>query len=235
MKFRGILFDKDGTLIESDGTWVPFYSKILQRMKNCSVDEADALMKLAGYDPVTQSMRSGSIMAGGTTRQLVDIWWREHSREEQDEILQVIDATPHDVENVVVKPICETPALLQKLGAMGLRLGIATNDSKRSAERHMEFLGVAGFLDVVIGSDCVARAKPAGDMIRHFSKFTGLAPHEIIMIGDNHHDIEEARQGGAGLAVAVLSGNGTADDLQPIADVVLGSVDELPAYLEQFS
>ena len=51
------------------------------------------------------------------------------------------------------------------------------------------------------------------------------------MVGDNRHDLEMARAGGAGLAVGVLSGTGTREALPPLADVVLDSVADLPAYL----
>ena len=36
---------------------------------------------------------------------------------------------------------------------------------------------------------------------------------------------------GAGLAVGVLSGNSTLDDLGPLSDAILGSIAELPQYL----
>jgi phosphoglycolate phosphatase len=42
-----------------------------------------------------------------------------------------------------------------------------------------------------------------------------------------------ARSAGAGWAVGVLSGTGSADDLAPLADVVLGSIRDLPAWARQ--
>ena len=64
-----------------------------------------------------------------------------------------------------------------------------------------------------------------------FSDLTGLRPSEIAIVGDNRHDLEMAKAGGAGLAVGVLSGTGTRDSLAPLADVVLESIVELPGYL----
>jgi phosphoglycolate phosphatase len=51
------------------------------------------------------------------------------------------------------------------------------------------------------------------------------------MVGDNRHDLQMARAGGVGLAVAVLSGTGTLESLSPLADIVLDSIADLPAYL----
>ena len=74
--------------------------------------------------------------------------------------------------------------------------------------------------------------KPAGDMIHAFAKATELPPEEIAMIGDNPHDIETARAGGAGLAIGVLSGNASPDDIAHLADHTIESIAELPAIAE---
>ena len=64
-------------------------------------------------------------------------------------------------------------------------------------------------------------------MVKRFAELTGLKPHEVAMVGDNSHDIDEARAGGAGLAIGVLTGNSTAEELLPNADHVVHSVAEL--------
>ncbi len=52
------------------------------------------------------------------------------------------------------------------------------------------------------------------------------------MIGDNVHDLQMARAGGAGLAVGVLSGTGSRQDLEGLADLIIDSVAQLPHVLE---
>ncbi|WP_163413809.1 HAD family hydrolase, partial [Escherichia coli] len=53
----------------------------------------------------------------------------------------------------------------------------------------------------------------------------------IAMVGDNGHDLEMAHAAGAGLAVGVLSGNSTLDDLASLSDAILGSIADLPDFL----
>ncbi|MER2552009.1 MAG: HAD hydrolase-like protein, partial [Thauera sp.] len=76
----------------------------------------------------------------------------------------------------------------------------------------------------------VARPKPAPDTVEAFCDLTGLRTAQVAMVGDNRHDLEMAKAGGAGLAVAVLSGTGTRESLSPLADVILESVADLPAF-----
>ena len=117
---------------------------------------------------------------------------------------------------------------------MKLHVGLATNDSHYSASNHLNHLGVIELFDEVIAADTVQTPKPSGDMIRKFASSVGLSPSEIAMVCDNAHDMEEARNGGAGLAIAVLTGNAGRDDIAHLADHTLHSIAELPALLRSF-
>ncbi len=232
MRFRGILFDKDGTLIEAHDIWPPLYRGMLMRMKGINEDAANALLEQAGYDVAQDRVAGGTAIAGGTTSQLVDLWWPEASAEERLRVTRSIDETDKQAHEVRVTPVVELHSLLKALRASGFAVGIATNDSWASTVRHMEQLGVLEFFDAVICADTVDVPKPSGKMIRAFAEKVGIAPHEIIMVGDNHHDMSEAVQGGAGYKVAVLSGNSVHQELAHLADVTLNHIGELPDHLE---
>ncbi len=73
------------------------------------------------------------------------------------------------------------------------------------------------------------RAKPHADQLHLFAAKTGLPVEAIAMVGDNSHDLEMAHAAGAGLAIGVLSGNSTLDDLAHLSDAILGSIAALPA------
>ena len=69
-------------------------------------------------------------------------------------------------------------------------------------------------------------------MIVAFADMAGLKSSQVAMVGDNRHDLEAGRAGGAGLVVGVLSGTGDRRSLEQLADVVLASVADLPGYLK---
>ena len=231
MSIAGVLFDKDGTLIEVNGTWVPFYRQVLQQLFATDVAGAEALMVKAGYDKATDRFLPNSILAGGTTRQLVDTWWPELDAAGKDAKAHMLD---HDFTHLAtdsLRPLMPLAPIFDELRRMGLRLGVATNDSHVSAKSHMLHIGVFDHFEDIIAADTVAVPKPSGNMIRRFSEITGLPPSAIAMVGDNSHDMEEARNGGAGLAIAVLTGNAAREDIAHLADHTLASIDELPALL----
>ena len=231
MSIKGVLFDKDGTLIDVNATWVPIYREVLKELFATDEPGAEAIMARAGYDPATGKFRAGSLLAGGTTRQIAATWWPELSGEALDAKVDLLDngCTPL-VRGRLMPPMPLAP-IPADVRAMGLRLGVATNDSHVSATAHMAHVGVIEHFEDIIAADTVPVPKPSGNMIRRFAEITGLRPEEIAMVGDNHHDMEEARNGGAGLAIAVLSGNAAHEDIAHLADHTLASVAELPALL----
>jgi phosphoglycolate phosphatase len=233
MAIRGVLFDKDGTLIDVTGTWVPVYREVLAELMTSEPAEIDAIMAKAGYDPATGGFRAGSILAGGTTRQLIDVWWPGLTSAEADEKLRILDIDYGNVAIKHLKPLMSLEPVLRELHQLGLKLGVATNDTEVSARNHMIELGVVDLFGIIIGADSVTRPKPAGDMIHAFAEATQFAPAEIAMVGDNPHDIEAARAGGAGLAIGVLSGNAAHGDIAHLADYTLASIAELPDLLRR--
>jgi phosphoglycolate phosphatase len=233
MVIKAVLFDKDGTLIDVNRTWVPFYKAMLKQEQGLSAEAVEAKMVLTGLDPVTNTFRAGSTLAGGTTRQLVQQWWPEASPDEHAAIVRRLDHDYGALALSYMTPLMPLGPVLHKLQSMDLVLGVATNDGEASARRHMRALNVDHYFAAIIGSDSVAIPKPSGQMLRLFAEKTGLRPDEIAMVGDNTHDLEEARNGGAGLAVGVLTGNAQRIHLHGQANVVLDSISDLAAYLRE--
>lgn len=231
MRIGGVLFDKDGTLIDVHTTWIPIYRQMLQDIFATDVAGAEALMEKVGYDPATGRFRAGSIIAAGTTRELVEAWWPGLDAAAKAEKVRMIDHDFGDLVTGSLSPLMPLEPIFTELRGMGLRLGVATNDSHHAATSHMRAVGVFEHFEEIIAADTVSVAKPSGDMIRRFAEITGLEPGAIAMVGDNSHDMEEARNGGAGLAIAVLSGNARRDDIAHLADHVIDSVADLPALL----
>ncbi|MFV2092771.1 MAG: HAD family hydrolase, partial [Hyphomicrobiales bacterium] len=128
-------------------------------------------------------------------------------------------------------PAPELPALFAELQAMGLKLGVATNDNTASAHAAIEQLGIGDWVDFVAGYDSVSTPKPAPDMVLAFCAACAVTPDQVLLIGDTLTDMETGHEAKTGLKIGVLSGNGTAAGLMPRADALLADVGGLPAFL----
>ena len=161
------------------------------------------------------------------------MWWLGLDASGIAQKMRLLDVDYRDLGLRHLKPLMPLAPILEELRRMGLRLGVATNDTAASAALHMGALDAAELFDVILGADSVARPKPFGDMIHAFADAVGIRTDEVAMVGDNPHDMETAHAAGAGLAIGVLSGNSAADHLAPLADHVIGTIAELPALLRE--
>ena len=67
-------------------------------------------------------------------------------------------------------------------------------------------------------------------MVLAFAARIGVPPGEVALVGDSRHDLHAAKAAGA-VAIAVLTGPATREELEPLADHVVDSIADLPALL----
>ncbi len=226
---RGVLFDKDGTLVDFNRTWFPVVMALAREARSGDEDEARALIERGGYDWTEQRFRSGSAVAAGTNADIVDLFHPELAGEEREAKIAAFNAitTQEGARRAVaINGLAEA---IRQLSSGGMLLGIATNDSEAGARATATALGLGDQFHSIIGYDSVAQPKPWPDQLHLFARRTGLAPSAIAMVGDNNHDLDMAHAAGAGLAIGVLSGNSTRAELSDRAHVIVDSVADLPA------
>ncbi|MET9499908.1 HAD-IA family hydrolase [Streptomyces sp. NPDC006552] len=119
--------------------------------------------------------------------------------------------------------------LLLTLRVRGLRLAVATGKSGPRARSLLGTLNLLPFFDHVIGSDEIARPKPAPDIVEHALDLLGFAPDEAIMVGDAPTDIESAHGAGVTSAGALWALSDPAELLAAAPAVVLAHPAELLA------
>lgn len=85
---------------------------------------------------------------------------------------------------------------LRAMRAMQMPLACVTNKSGRFTLPLLEQLGIAGFFDQVVAGDALPQKKPHPAQLLHASSAFGIAPREMLMIGDSLNDALAARAAG---------------------------------------
>ena len=225
---KGLLFDKDGTLIDFFATWLPAFCDAADAV---APGDADRLLRLAGYDRAADRLDPDSVLAGGTNEELVALWREALGARAPDDLAGRVDRAfaRHATGDVV--PIAELRPLMEGLRARGLALGMATNDDTASARWTVRHLGVADLMDFVCGADAGHGGKPGPGMGLAFCAAAGIAPGEAAMVGDSAADAGMARAAGFAAAIGVCTGAAARAQLLPWFDAVIDSVADLPALL----
>lgn len=230
-RIRGLLFDKDGTLFDFAATWS---GVVEQTLATLSPDAAlqDRMALAIGYDRAVRRFVAGSPVVAGTGAEIAVILGTHVPHLTVPAIEDAMNAAAVAVaEGAMVPAVPDLPGFLDGLRTAGYRLGIATHDTEAAARAHMSALGALERFDFVAGYDSGHGHKPGPGMLLAFAAATGLTPPEIAMIGDSVHDLGVAPAAGAALAIGVLTGPATREDLAPHADHVLDSIADLPALL----
>jgi phosphoglycolate phosphatase len=230
---RGLLFDKDGTLIDFFATWGAAYQAVAAEVAAQTGDpgKADELLRLGGYDPATGVLDPASPLACGTNDEIAALWGGHLGVESHLDLRHWVSG---GFERFGMKPVPVTdlPALFRRLRARGYTLGVATNDHEEPTRATLGALGVDGLLDFIAGADSGHGGKPGPGMLHAFCRTTGLAPAAVAMIGDTVADMAMARAGAAGLAVGVLTGAAPREALG-MADHVIDSIAGLEALIDE--
>lgn len=226
-EIRGLLFDKDGTLFDFQASWSVWAQWVLTELAGSDSRLSARLAEGMGFDAARGRFRRDSPVIASTVDEVAEVIaahlpHRPGGAPELANWLGESGARAPMVEATPLRP------LLSRLGSAGFRLGVATNDYEAVARAHLA--AEAALFDFVAGADSGHGAKPEPGMLLAFAAQTGLAPGQVLMVGDSRHDLLAGRAAGM-RTLAVLTGVAGADELAPHADAVVPDIGHLPRLL----
>ncbi|HXH27685.1 MAG TPA: HAD-IIIA family hydrolase [Candidatus Polarisedimenticolia bacterium] len=189
---RGIIFDFDGTLIDS-------YEAITE-----SLNQVRASFSLPPFD----TARVKTMVGHGLEVLIREAIGPEHV-EEGVRLFRQTYATLCERKTSILPQVRET---LEELDRRGYQMAIATNKPSYFARDILRALEMEHLFVEVLGPNDVERPKPDPEMLEIIMMRSGLAPEEVVYVGDMLIDIEVARR--AGVAIyAVPTGSATREQL----------------------
>lgn len=234
-----LILDKDGVLVDFHRFWGALTRErvmAIARAADLSESEAQDLTRELGVaddrvdptGPLSVGTRQDAMAIAAAFLYRRGMTWLTA----RPLVERAFDAAETQLDwDVAVAPLGALADTLERLVALGWKLGIATTDRTQNARRHADMLGIAPFLGAIVGADAVLRSKPHPDLAQACAEALGVAPEDCLVIGDSSADLLMARAAGCAAAVGVLSGVSPREMLAPHADLLLEGVWELPHFL----
>ena len=215
MHYTSVLFDLDGTLLDTLGDLTAAMNRTLtrhglpertrQQMRTALGNGARRLMELS--------------VPSGTDSALFETLLAEYNA----------DYAAHC--RIETAPYPGVAALLRTLHTQGRKLAIVSNKPDE-AVRALRADFFADAVQIAVGETAAIRRKPAPDMLLAFADAAGIEPRKVVMVGDSPGDMAAGRACGM-TCLAVLTGLSTRAQLEPVACAVLPSIAGLPKWLDQ--
>ncbi|MGO0059612.1 HAD family hydrolase [Brevibacillus fluminis] len=236
-RIKGILFDKDGTLLDFHPFFVPLAKQLVERFLHEHGLAAHAMLEeklLRAIGLNGNQVDPKGILASGTSEDIYAAFCQqlEHDKVDPNQIENletwitqtIYHLTQSNTQHII--PTADLQKLFQQLRSLGIKVGIATADDWESTIACLEELGVKHYFDFIGTSDHYQK-KPDPSMLEAFCEKTQLKATEVAVVGDTTVDLLLAKNGSAALAVGVLSGVSGSDELRELADILLTSVGEI--------
>jgi phosphoglycolate phosphatase len=209
---RALIFDLDGTLIDS---------------KRDLIRSVNAMLAEMGRETLHEDTISGYI-GHGAPQLVVRALGNGTAETERERALKFFLGYYEDHK---MDSTCAYPGVAQALEELReFPMAILTNKPVRVSVRILEGLGLAKYFRAVYGGNSFETKKPDPLGARKILEELGAAPGEAMLIGDSEVDVQTARNAGT-LAAAVNYGFGTHDRVAYPADAYLDRLTELPSLL----
>lgn len=215
MRFRTVLLDLDGTLVDH-----------FAAIHRC---HAQVRRHFGLPEPTPEEVRRA--VGGGLENALRRMLGPEYA----DKVEAGLAVYRAHWDRTLLDDVTALPGalgLLERLQAAGVRPAVLTNKHAGSSRLICTHLGMDPYLAGVFGAGDTPWLKPDPRLTRHALQALGAEAASTLLVGDSPYDVQTGKNGG--LAIwAVTTGTHTAGELETAgADLVLAGLPEVQARLQ---
>ncbi|PRR69693.1 HAD family hydrolase [Neomoorella humiferrea] len=185
--FSGVLFDFDGTLVDTTELVIKSFQHTLKPYLGRTVKPEEV------YPYFGIPLRDGLLAFMPDRPELVNEMievYRRFSEEHFDDLVRLCPGVREG---------------LEYLKAAGIKLGIVTSRVRDTTLYGLRLFNLKDFFPVVVTMEDVGSHKPDPEPVLRGVELLGLSPAAVAMIGDSPHDIMAARAAGVTSVAATWS------------------------------
>jgi pyrophosphatase PpaX len=176
-KIRAVLFDLDGTIIDTNELIIQSFLHALKGVVPESFGREHIIPSMG--QPLTMQLQQFS--GQNDVARLTEAY-REYNHIRHDEMVSLFPGVAE---------------VIPQLRSAGIRLGIVTTKMRATTIRALELLGLYESMETIVALDDVEHAKPHPEPVAKAIQALGSDPSETLMVGDSTVDIEAAIAAGA--------------------------------------
>jgi pyrophosphatase PpaX len=180
MNYKTILFDLDGTLLDTNDLIISSFMHTLRSFfpeREFTPEEIVPHMGKPLYDML-------ALYDENQVQKMIDVY-REHNLRTHDEM---VVAFPHVVE------------VIKQLHKRGIKMGIVTTKQRITVEMGLSLCELTSYMDSVVTIQDVENPKPHPEPVLKAMSELGAIPETTLMVGDSRYDIEAAQRAGVDAA-----------------------------------
>jgi len=196
LRYRAVLFDLDGTLVDS-------YAALAEAVNYSRRQHG------LGDLPAAR-IRS---FVGHGLETLLD---RAFDSEVPLSARSAFEARYDEICCAESKVLVDVRATLEALSDLGLVMAVCTNKPTAFSRKILQFLELAPFFRAIVGPDLAGARKPDARHVLHTLEATACGPSDALFVGDMPIDVHAARNSGVAVAV-VPTGSSTSEQLKASA------------------
>ncbi|MDA3833179.1 MAG: HAD family hydrolase, partial [Spirochaetales bacterium] len=238
MHFRGIIFDKDGTLFDYYSVWGPVFRRHVDRILaefDRSHDEElrTGLLRLLGISEKGINSDGLIFRHNGASMLMRLFIFSRYNRISYRRLVRLLTQGYYDSKEHLTESLQNSGysnsllPLFTALKNSGYTVGVATSDNAESTRVCLDYFGITEYVDMISTFDDHFKKKPNPQSFHAFCQKFCLKPDEVVMVGDAPVDMKYGRRGGAGYVIGVMTGSGDHKRLSKSADVLYPTVFEL--------
>jgi pyrophosphatase PpaX len=207
MRFPVVLFDLDGTVVDSGGIILASMRHATRTVLGREIPEEE-LMAAVGGPALEAQMRA-------------------FAPEHVDELVRAYRAHNEPLHDVL-ESCAGIDSVIAELSRQGRRLGLVSAKRRATVELAFAHVPLGHHFEVIVGGDDTIRQKPSPDPLLHALDRLKVAPEDAAYVGDSPYDMQAARAGGL-YAVGVTWGRIHQRDALADADAIVDTPEELLA------